>query len=131
MTAGSFSYALKLVFAAIVAWVQAYSLAHAIGHDHDLPNHEHHLQLNHHHHHHADDSCDGDENDTNSETIGCDCLLFAAQNLAIVPTIDKSNLPEHRAGSCRAELFTAAIRSWPPERGPPPRGPPSQSEIDL
>ena len=87
MTEGKLMLALKLLLAAAMVWLQAFSLAHAIEHDHHSSSHD---QFNHlSHHHHVDGACTGDDDEHGSEEIECDCLLLAAQSVAILPKHDE------------------------------------------
>jgi len=102
MMAGSSSYAIKLLLAAIFVWLQAHSLAHAA--EHGDEHHEH----------------DG---------VECELTVFISEDLAILPNppVELQAPLVHQQSV--EDAFLPWQRVWPPERGPPPRGPPSSFGI--
>lgn len=98
MMAGRPLFALKLVLAAAIVWLQAYSLAHAA--EHCEESHQH----------------DG---------VECDLTVFATEDMGILPEGSAGEFVSPApALVVRDFAGTLQARNWPPERGPPPRGPP-------
>ena len=101
MKAGPFPFALKVVLAALIVWLQAFSLAHAAEHG-DEP-HEH----------------DG---------VECELTLFTSEDTVILPSGVASDFAPPTPAIQVRDFGTLDTRTWPPERGPPPRGPPSHKQ---
>ena len=99
MMAGRLFFALKLLLAAAIVWLQAYSLAHAAEHG-DEP-HEH-------------------------EGVECELTVFATEDMVPLPAGGKDSLSSPVPDDILREFGTLTQRGWPPERGPQARGPPAQ-----